>query len=192
MRVDDRRGISHLCVARSADGLTGWVMEADRSLLPELGSHAERFGIEDPRITLRDCDNNGNHNEYLIIYTGYSDGGPRVCAAATRDLRTYERRGVLMPPEDKDAARFPCPLGGRWALIHRPVATTPGRPYLAVLGRPRGPAPRPRWDAHYIGLNTPGCARWPHVRFRPKTEIGYPKLKSRRAKAGSYTLIGYC
>ena len=45
VRVEDRRGISHLCVARSADGLTGWVMDPDRSLLPELDSHAERFGI---------------------------------------------------------------------------------------------------------------------------------------------------
>jgi predicted GH43/DUF377 family glycosyl hydrolase len=30
-----------------------------------------------------------------------------------------------MPPEDKDAALFPRQFDGRWALIHRPVATTP-------------------------------------------------------------------
>ncbi len=165
VRVEDRRGISHLCVARSADGLTGWVMDPDRSLLPELDSHAERFGIEDPRITL--CDRGDSGNEYMIIYTGYSAAGPLVCAAATRDFRTYERRGLLVPPEDKDAALFPYRIGGRWALIHRPVATTPrhaahiwlswspdlrhwGDHTVLLHAREGG-----WWDAHKIGLNTP-------------------------------------
>src|SRR6476659_9003493 len=50
-RVEARTGISHLGVARSKDGLTGWTIDSDRSLLPDLDSFAERFGIEDPRIT---------------------------------------------------------------------------------------------------------------------------------------------
>lgn len=165
VRVEDRRGISHLCVARSADGLTGWVMEPDRNLLPDLDSYAEKYGIEDARITLCDCGDSGN--EYMIVYTGYSGGGPLVCAAATRDFRAYERRGVLMPPEDKDAALFPCRIDGRWALIHRPVATTPrhaahiwlswspdlrhwGDHTILLNAREGG-----WWDAHKIGLSTP-------------------------------------
>ena len=51
VRVEDRTGISHLCPARSDDGLTGWRIDPGESLLPELGSAAERFGIEDARIT---------------------------------------------------------------------------------------------------------------------------------------------
>lgn len=162
VRVEDRRGISHLCVARSANGLTDWTMDPDRSLLPDLDSHAERYGIEDPRVTR--CD---SEDEFLIVYTGYSAGGPLVCLAATRDFRSYERRGVLMPPEDKDAALFPCRIDGRWALIHRPVATTPrhaadiwlswspdlrhwGDHTILLHAREGG-----WWDAHKIGLNTP-------------------------------------
>lgn len=61
----------------------------------------------------------------MIVYTGFSSDGPLVCLASTRDFRTYERRGVLMPAEDKDAALFPCQFDGRWGLIHRPMATTP-------------------------------------------------------------------
>lgn len=117
VRVEDRRGFSHLEVVRSADGLTGWVVEPDRSLRPDLESSAERFGIEDPRITRLG-------DEYMIVYTGFSDNGPLVCLASTRDFRTYERHGVLMPPDDKDAALFPRTFDGRWALIHRPVTTT--------------------------------------------------------------------
>jgi beta-1,4-mannooligosaccharide/beta-1,4-mannosyl-N-acetylglucosamine phosphorylase len=51
VRVEDRTGISHLAVARSADGLTDWIVDHDRTIMPDLDSHSERFGIEDARIT---------------------------------------------------------------------------------------------------------------------------------------------
>ena len=160
VRVEDRTGISHLCPARSADGLGSWVIEPQHALLPALDGESERFGIEDARITR--CG-----DEHLIVYTGYSGGGPLVCLASTRDFRTYERRGVLMPPEDKDAALFPRQFDGRWALLHRPVATTPKHtadiwlswsPDLrhwgdhAVLLAAREGA---WWDAHKVGLCAP-------------------------------------
>jgi len=160
VRVEDRTGFSHLCVARSADGLTDWVVDTDRRMLPEVESHAEKFGIEDPRITL--CG-----DEYMIAYTGFSAGGPLVCLASTKDFRSFERRGTLMPPEDKDAALFPCQFDGRWALLHRPVATFPGNeahiwlswsPDLrhwgdhTVLIEAREGA---WWDAHKVGLCGP-------------------------------------
>jgi len=160
VRVEDRSGISHLCLAKSADGLTDWTMDSDRTLQPLLDTDAERFGIEDPRITKLD-------DEYLIVYTGYSQGGPLVCLASTTDFRTYERRGVLMPPEDKDAALFPRRFEGRWALIHRPVSVTPhpaahiwlswspdlrhwGDHSILIPAREGG-----YWDAHKVGLSTP-------------------------------------
>ena len=118
VRVEDRTGLSHLCVARSPDGLTNWIVEPDRRLLPEVESQQERFGIEDPRIT--PCG-----DEYMVTYTGYSDAGPLVCLATTKDFRTFERRGVLMPPEDKDAALLPRTFDGsrRIAHISRPGGT---------------------------------------------------------------------
>lgn len=161
VRVEDRSGISHLCLASSDDGLTDWrVHHPHRSFQPRLDTDAERFGIEDPRITKLG-------DEYLIVYTGYSQSGPLVCLASTRDFRTYERRGVLMPPEDKDAALFPRQFEGRWALIHRPVSVTPrpaahiwlswspdlrhwGDHTILVPAREGG-----YWDAHKVGLSTP-------------------------------------
>ncbi len=85
--------------------------------MPDLALEAERYGIEDPRITRVG-------DEWLILYTGYSSSGPLVCLAATHDFRRYERRGVILPPEDKDAALFPDRIGERFALIHRPVTAT--------------------------------------------------------------------
>lgn len=160
VRVEDRRGISSLCPARSANGVDGWVIEPERALEPLLESDEERYGIEDPRITI--CG-----DEYLIVYTGFSVSGPLVCLAATTDFRTYERRGVLMSPEDKDAALFPCQFDGRWALIHRPVASTPSHqahiwiswsPDLRHWGDPTILLPARQggwWDAYKVGLSTP-------------------------------------
>lgn len=160
VRVEERTGLSHLAVARSRDGLTGWIVEAERAFMPDTHLHTERFGIEDPRITR--CD-----DEYLITYTAYSTGGPLVALAATRDFRSFHRRSVLMPPEDKDAALFPRRFGDRWALLHRPVSTTPTHqadiwlswsPDLRHWGDHAVLLPSREgswWDAHKVGLNTP-------------------------------------
>ena len=159
-RIEDRTGLSHLAVAGSADGLTNWTVDHGRALMPDLESHAERFGIEDARITQVGDD-------YLIVYTGYSRDGALVCLASTRDFRSYDRRGVIMPPEDKDAALFPRRFNNRWALIHRPVSATPrhaahiwlswspdlrhwGDHTILLRAREGG-----WWDAHKVGLCAP-------------------------------------
>ncbi len=119
VRVEDRTGVSHLGVARSADGLTGWTIEPERALLPDLASEDERFGIEDPRITRIG-------EEWLVLFTGYSIRGPLVLLAVTSDFQTYERRGVVLPPHNKDAALFPDRVGGRYVMLHRPMAGPTG------------------------------------------------------------------
>ena len=51
-RVEDRRGHSHLCAARSRNGVDGWIIDAEPTLRPDPGAHPEElWGIEDPRIT---------------------------------------------------------------------------------------------------------------------------------------------
>ena len=52
LRVEDRRGISHLTVARSEDGVGGWRIDSKPTLLADPAGHPEEiWGIEDPRIT---------------------------------------------------------------------------------------------------------------------------------------------
>ena len=159
-RVEDRSGMSNLVVARSSDGLTDWTVESDRGIHADPRRFEERWGVEDPRITRID-------GLYYVVYTGYSEGGPLVCLATTTDFETFERHGVLMPPEDKDAALFPIRFGDRWALIHRPLPTTLGisahmwiswSPDLRYWGdsqillhaRAGG-----MWDANKVGLGPP-------------------------------------
>jgi predicted GH43/DUF377 family glycosyl hydrolase len=119
VRVEDRTGLSRLDVVTSPNGISDWKIDRERVFHPDTTLYEERWGIEDPRIT--QCG-----DEYMIVYTGFSEGGPLVCLASTRDFHSFERRGVLMSPEDKDACLLPHRFEGRWALLHRPAPRSPG------------------------------------------------------------------
>jgi predicted GH43/DUF377 family glycosyl hydrolase len=117
LRVEDLRGISHLAVARSADGRSGWRFDPAPSLRPAPERHPEEvWGIEDPRVTWLP-----EREVWGISYTAYSQRGPLVSLAGTSDFRSFHRLGPVMPPDDKDAALFPRRFDGRWVLIHRPT-----------------------------------------------------------------------
>jgi predicted GH43/DUF377 family glycosyl hydrolase len=160
VRVEERSGLSHLAVATSANGRTGWVLDRGRVMLPDSDRYEEHWGIEDPRITRVG-------DEYFIVYTGFSMSGPLVCLAVTRDFVNFDRRGVLLPPEDKDAALFPTLFAGRWAMIHRPSPAISGlgahvwlswSPDLRHWGDARVILPARRggwWDANKVGLGPP-------------------------------------
>jgi len=117
-RVEDRRGLSHLCAARSANGIDGWKIDQEPTLSPDPERFPEElWGIEDPRITFVP-----ELNQYAVVYTAFTRDGPGVALALTENFRTFERFGVIMAPEDKDAALLPGRIDGNWALIHRPVS----------------------------------------------------------------------
>ncbi len=158
-RVEDRRGLSHLCAARSKNGVDGWRIDAEPTMLPSPSHPEEIWGIEDPRITYVP-----ELGQYAIAYTSFSRGGPGVSLAMTKDFRTFERCGVVMQPEDKDAALFPRKIGGFWTLIHRPVTTLGAHmwlsssPDLTYWGNHRIMLQARRggwWDANKIGLCSP-------------------------------------
>lgn len=159
-RVEDRSGRSHLCAARSANGIDGWQIDSKPTLLSDpLNYPEETWGIEDPRITYAP-----ELKKYVIIYTSYSLGGPGVSLALTKDFHEFERFGVVMLPSDKDAALLPGRIDGHWALIHRPMDTFGNHIWIAyspdlqhwgrhklILKARRGAW----WDANKIGLSPP-------------------------------------
>jgi predicted GH43/DUF377 family glycosyl hydrolase len=159
-RVEDRRGLSHLCAARSTNGIDGWRIDAEPTLMASPRDFPEEiWGIEDPRITYVP-----EMQQYAIAYTSFARGGPGVSLALTKDFKSFERFGVIMPPEDKDAALLPRKIGGRWALIHRPVTTLGAHMWISyspdlrhwgshkvMLEARRGGW----WDANKIGLCSP-------------------------------------
>ena len=160
-RVEDRTGLSHLCAARSENGETNWRIDPQPTLSADFPRHPEeQWGIEDPRIVWL-----GELERYAVIYTAYGRPGPAVSLALTRDFRSFERLGQILPPEDKDAALLPKKIDGRWAVIHRPVTNGDERhiwmsfsPDLRHWGDRKLLMKARRggwWDANKIGLCTP-------------------------------------
>jgi len=159
-RAEDRRGLSHLSAARSANGVDGWRIDAQPTLWPDPERYPEElWGIEDPRITYIE-----DLGQYAIAYTAFSRGGPGVALALTRDFVTFERLGLVMQPDDKDAALLPRRVNGGYALLHRPVTDAAAHIWISyspdlrnwgghhvVLQARRGGW----WDANKIGLSPP-------------------------------------
>lgn len=160
-RVEDRRGLSHLCAARSKNGVDGWEIDPEPTLISNPENYPEeRWGIEDPRITYLP-----ELGKYSVAYTAYSTGGPVVSLALTEDFHHFERIGSITTPWDKDAALFPRRFNGLWALIHRPMGVALGahiwlsfsedlvrwgNHQLVLMARKGG-----WWDANKIGLSPP-------------------------------------
>ena len=161
-RVEDRTGVSHLTVARSANGVDGWSIEPEPLLAPDPEIAGEQWGFEDPRAVRVDelaC--------WVITCTAYGPAGPAVFLATTRDFVTVDRIGVVRQPEDKNAALLPYRIDGRWVLVHRPKTQYAGARGEILLSRSSDliswSAPeqvlQPRegawWDSLRIGLGPP-------------------------------------
>lgn len=163
-RVEGLTGISHLAVARSANGVDGWTVDPEPLLAPADGVESEQWGFEDARVVFVP-----ELERWTITCTAYGPAGPAVYLATTEDFTSVERHGIIREPEDKNAALLPHRIDGKWILLHRPT-TEFGAP------RPRGEiflsrstdlaswsAPehvlRPRegawWDASRIGIGPP-------------------------------------
>jgi predicted GH43/DUF377 family glycosyl hydrolase len=159
-RVEDRRGHSHLCAARSRNGVDGWEIDAKPTLCADPENHPEElWGIEDPRITFVD-----ELGKYVVAYTAFGRGGPGVALALTEDFRQFERLGLVMQPDDKDAALLPRRIDGSFALLHRPVTDSGAHVWMSFSPDLRNwgghalvlPARKGSWwDANRVGLSPP-------------------------------------
>lgn len=159
LRVEDLEGRSHLTIARSKDGIRNWQIEEKPLMHPEeSGTPYEYYGVEDPRLTyLEDI------GKWIIAYTAFSPMGAGVALAATTDFKSVERFGLVLAPNNKDAAVFPRKIGGKYWMLHRPAAGSIehiwltecedlvhwGHPWMVINERGG-----PWWDGHRVGVNT--------------------------------------
>ena len=161
-RVEDLRGISHLTVARSANGVDGWAIDAEPLLAPAPGVVSEQWGLEDARVVWVE-----ELGRWVITCTAYGPAGPGVYLATTEDFKTVERHGMVRRPEDKNAALLPHRIDGRWVLLHRPKTEYGGARGEIYLSRSADlvswstaeqvlqPRPGPWWDSLRIGIGPP-------------------------------------
>ena len=116
-RAQDKQGISRLGYATSTDGVT-----FTRDTAPVLGPEAEYErggGVEDPRLVRID-------GLYYLTYTAYNGKDAQLALATSRDLRRWERKGVILPAYKgrwnvnwtKAGAILPQRIGGRYWMFY--------------------------------------------------------------------------
>jgi predicted GH43/DUF377 family glycosyl hydrolase len=114
LRKDNGRArltfVSHLRVVHSRDGRT--IDSISESRLAPANDY-EEFGVEDPRIT-------PIGDTFWITYVAVSRHGVATALASTRDFQTFERHGIIFPPENKDVVLFPEKIADQYWALHRP------------------------------------------------------------------------
>jgi len=158
LRVESPSGRSHLIMARSEDGVRDWQVEEKALFHPEEGVPYESYGAEDCRLTWVE-----ELRSWIVAYVGYSERGPGVALAKTRDFSTVERIGLIFPPDDKNPAMFPRTFNGLYALLHRPtigggsiwISYSPDLVFWGKSKQVMTPRGGPWWDAMRVGAGPP-------------------------------------
>ena len=110
-RAVDTNGISRLGYARTLYGTEISFRSSDPVLEPS--ADWEEFGCEDPRISQLD-------GLFYVTYTAYSNRGPRIALASTKDFLHFKKHGLVGPDsDDKDFVLFPERINGQVAMLHR-------------------------------------------------------------------------
>jgi beta-1,2-mannobiose phosphorylase / 1,2-beta-oligomannan phosphorylase len=89
----------------------------------------ESYGIEDCRVTELD----GTFN---LTYTMVSHVGVGVGLIQTKDWKTFDRKGMILPPHNKDCALFTEKVNGKYYALHRPSSPQLGGNYIWIAESP--------------------------------------------------------
>lgn len=135
--------LSHLRLAWSDDGER---FTADPAPTVLGDGPLEGFGIEDCRVVAVE-------DRFLLTYTAVSACGVGVGCLATRDWRSFERLGMIIPPHNKDCAIFGERVGGDWLCLHRPSGLGLGGNFIWLA---RSPDLRHWGDHRCLARTRPG------------------------------------
>lgn len=113
--------LSHLRLLCSKDDLSFYEPEGYSPLFGK--GVLEAYGIEDCRVT-------EIKGVYHLTYTMVSSLGVGVGLMQTRDWKTFDRRGMILPPHNKDCVIFSEKIKGKYYALHRPSSPQLGGNYI--------------------------------------------------------------
>lgn len=115
--------LSHLRLVSSDDGK---IFREDPEYPLIAGADSlEAFGIEDCRVMEME---DGFH----LTYTKVSEIAVGVGYMFTRNWKSYERRGMIFPPHNKDCAIFEKKINEKYYALHRPSSPELGGNYIWI------------------------------------------------------------
>lgn len=115
--------LSHLRLFCSHDGVQLYE-PADYDILSGKG-YLEQFGIEDCRVAKI-------NDTYYLTYTAVSENGVAVGLRTTTDWKSYDFKGLIFPPHNKDCAIFEELINGKYYALHRPSSPEIGGNYIWI------------------------------------------------------------
>jgi len=121
--------VSHLRLMSSTDGINFREEENYPGLFGK--GKLERYGIEDCRVSQL-------NDDYYLTYTAVSDSGVGVGLQITRDWQHFDRKGMILPPHNKDVAIFEEQINGKYYALHRPSSKDIGGNFIWLAESPDG------------------------------------------------------
>lgn len=88
-RAQDTAGTSRLGFAESTDGVA-FTQPSDEPVFSPQEGYEKDGGVEDPRLVQFG-------DTYYLTYTGYNKKDAQLCLATSKDLKLWERKGVIIP-----------------------------------------------------------------------------------------------
>ncbi len=119
--------LSHLRLVCSDDGKRFYEPYDFPSIFGK--NKLEAYGIEDCRVTEID-------EIYNLTYTMVSHLGVGVGLIQTRDWKVLDRKGMILPPHNKDCAFFAEKINGKYYSLHRPSSPQLGGNYIWLSESP--------------------------------------------------------
>lgn len=133
--------LSHLRLVCSDDGINFYEPEGYKAITG-IGEQ-ETFGIEDCRVTTMS-------DGYHLTYTKVSPNAVGVGYMFTNNWKTFERRGMIFPPHNKDCAIFEEKIGDKYFALHRPSSPELGGNYIWLAESPD----KIHWGNHQLIAKT--------------------------------------
>jgi predicted GH43/DUF377 family glycosyl hydrolase len=154
--------LSYLRLVCSDDGVRFY---EDPAYPPIFGQgELETFGIEDCRVATMD-------DGFYLTFTEVSPVAVGVGLIVTADFKTFDRKGMIFPPHNKDCALFEEKIGDRYYALHRPSSPELGGNYIWLAQSPD----RLHWGNHRcVATTRPG--KWDSARVG----AGAPPIKTAR------------
>jgi predicted GH43/DUF377 family glycosyl hydrolase len=119
--------LSHLRLVCSLDGRTFHQPEGYEPIFGK--DKLEAYGIEDCRVTEID-------GVFHLTYTMVSALGVGVGLIQTKDWISYDRKGMIFSPHNKDCAIFEEKINGKYYALHRPSSPQLGGNFIWLAESP--------------------------------------------------------
>ncbi len=174
--------LSTIGIADSKDGFN--FLNRRQLIVPEYDW--EKFGCEDPRVIKID-------DKFYIFYTALSDypftpQGIKVALAISKDLKTIEKKNLIVPFNSKAMSLFPERINGKlWSILTVDTDRPPSRMCVAEFENEEEMYDKNYWSEWKCDINKNVLNLQRSI--NDQVEVGAPPIKTKKGWLVIYSYI---